>query len=74
MRKIFAVGCCGLMLGGIASVFTAAPAQARFSNCDNKIDNMEKQAAKQYKQGKLSAQEYSNIQAEIAYHRDLWGC
>jgi hypothetical protein len=72
---MIAIGVCGLMIGGVMSVFGAAPATARlYSGCDNKIDKMEQQAARDYAKGKLTDAEYANVQAEIAYHHELWGC
>ncbi len=73
-RRITTLALCGILLGSTMSVMGAAPASARFSSCDQKISNMEKQAAKDYKKGKLSADDYAKIQAEIAFHRQLWGC
>lgn len=75
MRRIVALGACGIMLGATASMFSAGPATARiYAKCDQKIVQMEKQAAKAYAKGKLTDAEYANIQAEIAFHRQLWGC
>lgn len=55
--------------------FSAAPATARlYRNCDKKIEQMEAQAAKAYSKGKLSADDYAKVQAEVAYHKELWGC
>jgi hypothetical protein len=75
IRKTIAIGLCGLIIGGTMSFMGAAPATARiYRNCDQKVDAMEKQAAKDYKKGKLSAEDYAKVQAEIAFHRELWGC
>ena len=75
VRRIIAVGICGAVIGASMSVMGAAPATAKlYSGCDKKISAMEKQAAKDYARGKLTAAEYANVQAEIAYHRQLWGC
>ncbi len=75
VRKIIAVGACGIILGAGMSVFGAAPATARlYAGCDKKIEQMEKQAAKDYQRGKLSAADYEKVQAEIDFHRTLWGC
>jgi hypothetical protein len=74
-RKMIAIAGFGLVLGVGMSVFGTAPAGARiYSSCDNKITIEEKQAAKDYAKGKITAEEYANIEAEIAYHRQLWGC
>lgn len=74
-RKIVAIGMCGVMLGGIGSVMLAPSAGARvYSSCDSKIERMEAQSARDYAKGKLSAEDYERVQAEIAYHRELWGC
>lgn len=75
IRKTIAIGLCGIMLGATMSIVGASPATARaYARCDQKIENMEKQAAKDYKKGKLSAEEYEKVQDEIAFHRTLWGC
>lgn len=75
IRKTIALGLCGVILGGTMSVFGASPATARiYRNCDKKIDAMERQAAKDYDKGRLSAEDYAKVQAEIAFHRELWGC
>lgn len=75
IRKYIAIGACGLAIGGVMSVFSASPATARaYSSCDQKIEKMEKAAARDYEKGKLSAEDYEKVQAEIAYHRELWGC
>ena len=74
IRKVLAVGMCGIVLGAGMSVFSASPATARYYTCDQQVKNMEKSAAKDYKKGKLSAEDYAKVQAEIAYHRELWGC
>ncbi len=73
-RRITTLAICGVLLGSTMSIMGAAPATARFSSCDQKIASMEKWAAKQYDHGKLSTEEYENIQAEIAAHRQIWGC
>ena len=75
IRRTIAIGMCGIMIGETMSIVGAAPATGRaYAGCDSKIAIMEKQAAKDYKKGKLTAQQYANVQAEIAYHRQLWGC
>lgn len=75
IRRTLTIAMCGVLLGGLASVMVASPASGRsYFRCDKKIDNMERQAAKDYAKGKLSADEYDNVMAEIAYHRELWGC
>lgn len=75
IRKLIAIAACGVMIGALMSVFAAAPATGKaYARCDKKIETMEKQAAKDYARGKLSADEYANVMAEIAYHRELWGC
>ncbi|MCW2961999.1 MAG: hypothetical protein JWM25_1715 [Thermoleophilia bacterium] len=75
MRKIIAVGCCGLVLGGIASVFVASPATARiYARCDQQVDIMEADAAKQFKRGKLTQAQYDSVMASLAAHRVAWGC
>ncbi len=75
IRRITAIGLCGIMLGTTMSIFAAAPAEGRrYSMCDKKIESMERQAAKDYAKGKLSAGDYDNVMAEIAFHRELWGC
>ena len=75
LRRITAIGLCGIMLGTTMSVFMAAPADGRlYRTCDKKIENMERQAAKDYAKGKLSADDFDKVMSEIAYHRELWGC
>ena len=75
VRKWVAVGCCGAIIGVSMSVFSASPATAKaYARCSQEVETMEKQAAKDYKKGKLSAAQYAKVQAEIAYHRQLWGC
>jgi hypothetical protein len=75
LRRMLILATCGLVLGATMSLFSAAPATARlYAKCDKKIEVMEKQAAKDYEKGKLSADDYAKVQAEIAYHRELWGC
>lgn len=75
VRKIAAIGMCGLVLGGTMSVLAAPGAEGRiYSTCDQRIDNMETQAAKDYKKGKITQAQYENVLAEVAYHRTLWGC
>lgn len=73
-RKVIAIGMCGIVLGITGSVMSVPTASARFYSCDQRIENMEKSSAKDYKKGKLSAEDYAKVQAEIAYHRVLWGC
>lgn len=73
-RRITTVALCGIMLGSMMSILGAAPASARFSSCDQKIDSTEAQAARDFAKGKLSADDYAKVQAEIAFHRQLWGC
>ncbi|MCW2922752.1 MAG: hypothetical protein JWM98_156 [Thermoleophilia bacterium] len=75
VRKIAAIGMCGLVLGGTMSVLAAPGAEGRiYSTCDQRIDNMETQAAKDYKKGKITKAQYDAVLAEVAYHRQLWGC
>lgn len=75
IRKALAIGMCGIIVGGSMSVMGATPATAKiYRNCDKKIEQMEKQAAKDYQKGKLSAADYAKVQAEIAFHKQLWGC
>lgn len=75
IRKTIAIGMCGIMLGGVMSVMSASPATAKiYRNCDQTIDNIGKQAARDYGKGKLSADGYAKAQSEIASHRQLWGC
>lgn len=75
LKKLIAIGTCGIVIGVGLSVMGTAPATARiYAGCDKKITNMENQAAKAYAKGRLSADDYARIQAEIAYHRQLWGC
>lgn len=74
IRKMAAIGACGIVLGAGMSVFSASPATARYYTCDQQVASMEKSAAKDYKKGKLSLADYEKVQAEIAYHRQLWGC
>lgn len=69
------IGLCGIVLGAGMSIFGAAPATARlYGGCDKKIDAMERQAARDFDKGRLSAEDYAKVQAEIALHRELWGC
>jgi hypothetical protein len=74
IRMTAAILACGLVIGGVASVSTAPTASAGVYWCSNKVDNMEKQSARDYAKGKITAEEYDNLQQEIAYHRELWGC
>ena len=75
LRRITAIGLCGIMLGTTASIVFAPTAQSRaYARCDKKVANMERQAAKDYAKGKLSAEDYDKVMSEIAYHRELWGC
>lgn len=75
IRRYIALGFCGLMLGGVMASFSAAPATARiYRQCDKKVEKMEEQAARDYEKGKLSADDYAKVMAEVAYHRVLWGC
>lgn len=63
------------MLGGVASVFVAAPATARFaSRCDQLLDAQEAQAAKDLKKGRISQDRYDQLMATFAQHRVLFGC
>lgn len=73
-RRITTLALCGVLLGSTMSIMGAAPATARFSSCDQKIASMEKAAAKQFAKGKLSAEDYAKVQAEIDFHRSIWGC
>ena len=74
-RYFMALASCGIIIGVGFSVFSAAPASARLmARCDQKIETMEKQAAKAYAKGKMSQADYDKTMAEIAYHRQLWGC
>jgi hypothetical protein len=75
IRRGIAIGVCGAIIGVTMSIVTASPVTAKaYARCDTKIANMEKQAAKDFSKGKLSAADYAKVQAEIAYHRKLWGC
>lgn len=75
VRKLIAIGCCGIMLGGVASVFVAGPATARFaSRCDQIVDAQEAQAAKDLKRGRISQERYDELMASFAQHRVLFGC
>ena len=75
VRRFVAIATCGVMIGAIMSVFAAAPATGRiYARCDQKIATMEKQAAQDFAKGKLSADDYAKVQAEIALHKTLWGC
>lgn len=75
VRKIIAVGCCGIMLGGIASVFVAGPASARISSrCDQILDDQEAQAARDLKRGRITQARYDQLMAQFAEHRALFGC
>lgn len=75
VRKIIAVGCCGVVLGGIASVFVASPATARLaSRCDQILDTQEAQAAKDLKQKRITQARYDQLMAQFAQHRALFGC
>lgn len=74
IRKIIAVSICGIVIGGTMSVMTTSSATARNYSCDQRIDSMEKKAARDYAKGKISDETYLNIQAEISDHRDRWGC
>ena len=75
IRKIIAIGTCGLAIGGIMSVLSASPATARaYASCDSKVAKLESAAASDYAKGKLTDTEYSNITKEIAAHRLIWGC
>lgn len=74
-RRMIAIGFCGIMLGTTMSMFSASPAAGRiYARCDQKVDSMEKQAARDYAKGKLSAEDYAKVQSEIDYHRTTWGC
>lgn len=75
IRRTIAIGMCGIMMGAVMSAVGASPATGRaYLRCDQKIATMEKQAARDYAKGKLTAEQFANVQAEIAYHRQLWGC
>jgi hypothetical protein len=75
MRKIIAVGCCGIVLGGIGSVFMAAPSTAAFSSrCDRVLDDQEAQAAKDLKKHRITQERYDELMAQFAQHRLLFGC
>jgi hypothetical protein len=75
IRKIVAIGCAGAVIGAGASVFMASPASALiYARCDQQLDTLEAQAAAQYKKHKLTDAQYAAIQAEIAQHRQAWGC
>ena len=75
LRRIIAVGCCGIMMGGIASVFVAGPATARISSrCDQIVDAQEAQAAKDLKRGRSTQARYDQLMAQFAEHRALFGC
>ena len=74
-RKFLAIAVCGLTIGVAASMVATAPANARsYATCDSKVTSMEKSAARDFARGKLSAEDYAKVQAEIALHRQLWGC
>lgn len=76
MRKLIAIGCCGLVLGGAFSVFgatTAASARA-YATCDQQVEKAEQQAAKDYKKGKITKAQYDAAMQDIADHRQNWGC
>lgn len=75
VKRMIAIGSCGLVLGVGASVFGTAPATARFHyGCDKKIDKMEQSAAKDYAKGKMSAKDYAKAMDGVNYLRTLWGC
>lgn len=74
-RKLIAIGCCGLAIGGVMSVFGASSAGARaYAMCDQQLDAAEAQAAKDHKRGRLSDAQYAAVMAQIASHRQQWGC
>lgn len=74
LRKIAAVGFCGLMLGGLMSVYMAPSAGARSYWCDNHVENWDRKASKDLQQGKITADEFETIQVQIAEHREQHGC
>ncbi|MCW2955390.1 MAG: hypothetical protein JWO69_259 [Thermoleophilia bacterium] len=75
LQKIIAIGCCGAVMGGTMSIFMASPATARiYARCDQQIDTLEAEAAKQYKKGKLTKAQYDQVIAALAAHRVAWGC
>ena len=46
MRKLAAIGACGLVIGGAMSLYTASPASAvLYARCDQRIATAEAQAA-----------------------------
>lgn len=74
IRMTAAVLACGLVMGSIASFYTTSNAGAAVYFCSNKIEKMEKDAAKSYEKGKITQEEFDKLQQEIAYHRELWNC
>lgn len=73
-RKLIAIGMCGIMLGGVSSVMTASTASARMYNCDQRVENREKNAANDHRSGKITSAEYLQVQDDIASQRERWGC
>ena len=74
-KKFIALCSLGIMLGATASVFTASPADARrFRHCDSPVDSMESKAVHDHDKGKMSDSDFEKVMAEVAFHRDLWGC
>ena len=75
VRKIAAIGMCGLVLGSAVSVLTASPATGRMvARCDTRISEMEASAARLYAKGKITQAQYEQTMAQIAAHRASWGC
>ena len=74
IRMIAAVLACGVMIGSLSSIYMAPSAGAANYWCSNKVENMEKSAAKDLAKGKITQEQYDKLMLEVAYHQELWGC
>jgi hypothetical protein len=74
IRLMATILACGLVIGSVASIYTAPSASAGAYFCSNKIEKMEKDAAHDLAKGKITQDEYDKLMQEVAFHQELWGC
>jgi len=73
--KWIGIATLGAVIGVSVSMLTAAPATAiAYARCSQEVTVMERQAAKDYKAGRITADQYAAAQQRIANHRERWGC
>lgn len=75
MRRLVAIGTCGLVMGGVMSVFAAPQATGRImARCDQRIGQLESEAAREHHEGKRTTAQYEAALERIAAKQQEWGC